>query len=313
MAAPSGLIQGSDLDAPRHWDPLNTIYAYAVNEGSVAIAKQLSTIILLKESSAEFFRDAGTSPAPLARVEGLLLNTGCQDAHSVRAAGDVLIWSARLAVDQRAIWMIHKMQAKEVSTPAVRRIVSAAATGVNENVVQYGMTFSVGGHTLYVLKVPSGPAPVYDITAGIWYYWTALGEDHWPFVAAATGTDGTVYLQHETNGKIYKFDSTVFTDDSLPIDMDIIPPSYDGSTRKTKYCISTTVNADLVEGSELKLRVSDDDQQTWTDWRRFDLGHPRPRIERCGSFTRRHYHFRHSAPTACRLHEVELEIMEGYV
>lgn len=299
-------IGASDVDDPQYWDWLNSIFAYATVERAVGIASQLSTIVVFKQTSAEFFRDVGTTPTNLGRVEGLRLDVGLQDVNTLCEADDSLIWSAKLKVGQRSVWMMTKLQAREVSTPAVRRILTDA-----QNSEQYGMVFSFGGHTFYVIRIAGQPAPVYDITSGLWYYWTALGEVDWPFVDAATGPDGTVYLQHYTNGKVYKFNLELAADDGERIDLDIYPAEFDGGFRKAKYLPKMYVNADQMEGSELKLRVSDDNQKTWSDWRFFDLSHERPALYDCGSFTKRYFHFRHSAPTKCRVHEVELHIQEA--
>ena len=299
-------INGTDVDDLTAWDPLNSIYAYAKAESAVGIAGQLSTIVAFKRNSTEFFRDQGTTPTPLGRVEGLFLDVGLQDVNSLIEIDDTLIWSASQKSGQRSVWSMTKLGAKEVSNPAIRRILSE-----HRDDSQKAMAFSYGGHTLYVLAIADIPALVYDLTSGLWYYWTALGEPDWPFVDAATGNSGTVYLQHRSNGYIYQLDPEQYDDDGHLIDMDIYPPEFDGGTRKGKYLTRMFINGDQVEGSELKLRVSDDNQLSWTDYRRFDLGHSRPVLEHCGTFTKRFFHFRHSTRHPCQLHEVELEMQVG--
>ena len=98
-----------------------------------------------------------------------------------------------------------------------------------------------------------------------------------------------------------------------PIVMDIYPPLFDANMRQSKYLERMYVNADQEVGSTLLLRVNDEDQATdeWTDYREFDLGHPRPAIYDCGSFTKRNFHFRHESATACRLTSVELDLLPG--
>jgi hypothetical protein len=299
-------VNGTDPDNPEAWDPLNSLYAYSDVDRCVGIAKQLSTIAVFKETSTEFFRDAGTTPTPLARVEGLKLDVGLQDVNTLCEADDTIFWSARVKVGQRSVWAMTKLQAKEISNPSIRRFLTE-----HQDDEQYGMVFSLNGHTFYLISITGVPALVYDMTSGTWSYWTALGEVDWPFVDATNGSDGTVYLQHRSNGRVYRFDATVHEDDGERIDMDIYPPEFDGGTRKGKYLANMFINADQEPGSTLQLRVSDDNQQSWTDWRMFDLGHDRPRLEACGTFTKRVFHFRHSSPTACRLHEVELELDVG--
>lgn len=299
-------IYGSDLDDPTAWDWLNVVLAYATADNIVTLGAQLSTVLAFKETSIEAFRDAGLTPAPLARVEGFRLEVGLKDVNTLCEADDTLFWSAFSRSEQVGVWKMNNLRAEEVSNPAVRRILRE-----NQSARQYGMVFSWGGHTFYLIAIEGIPALVYDATSGIWSYWTALGQDDWPFVAACN-LDGVVYFQHRTDGWVYKFDEAAFTDHGdVDIVMDIYPPEFDGGTRLTKFLAKMYVNGDQVQGSELLLRVSDNNQLSWSNFRTFDLSAGRPFIENCGSFTKRFFHFRHIAPTSCRLNEVELAMQVG--
>jgi len=57
--------------------------------------------------------------------------------------------------------------------------------------------------------------------------------------------------------------------------------------------------------------VSDDDYQTWSNFREVDLSKNRPMLTNCGTFRRRAYHFRHQSNTPLRIQAVELMIDLG--
>jgi hypothetical protein len=303
------IIAGSDIDDPRAWNPLNIIYAYANQDDAVAIAKQLSYIVAFKGYSTEFFRDVAASPgSPLERLEGLRLSAGCFDGRTVADVDGTLIWCSQTESGLKSVWRLRDTKADEIAWPSVRRILEQLSP-------THGFAFSAAGHTFYVLTDPAaGVSLVYDLTPGaqFWSYWNALGQSHFPFVSA-TNFGGETYLQHENNGKIYRFDPDVLTDDGSAFDMDIYPPQFDANMRTSKYVARMYVVGDQAAGSVLQVRSTDSDQTvgSWTNFREFDLSKPRPDLYDCGSFTKRFYHFRHSSATRCRLTAVEMDLLPG--
>lgn len=273
----------------------------------MAFARQLTNVIAFKSTSTEFFRDAANTPgSPLERVDGNHLDVGCYAGRTVQSIDGVLLWVSSTESGQRSVYTLERLRATEIATPAIKR----ALEGLDP---QYAISFALAGHAFYILTDPTaGVSLAYDLTAKLWYYWDALGETYFPFVAAAYA-DGETRLQHEDNGKIYVFDGTAVDDDGTPIVMDIYPPQFDGNTRLTKHIPRMHIVADQEPGSTLLVRTNDDDQKVggWTNWREFDLSQQRPTITNCGSFSRRFHHFRHQSRTPCRLTAVELELLIG--
>lgn len=302
-------VVGSDPLDPRAWDPLNLIYAYADVDGAVRIAKNLSYLVVFRSTSVEFFRDVGVSPgSPLERLEGLKLAIGCWNGRTVCEIDGSLLWCSYTESGVKSVYIMTNLKTDEIATLPIRRVLESLDP-------KYAISLSISGHSFYILTDPTvGVSLVYDITSKIWCYWNALGETYFPFVAATVvfGESGT-RLQHESNGKIYLMDPDVVLDDGSAITMDIYTPLFDANMRQSKYVERMYVNADQEAGSILKLRVNDDDQATdeWTDYREFDLSHPRPALYDCGSFTKRNFHFRHESETACRLVSVEMDLLPG--
>lgn len=300
-------VAGADPDTPTAWQPLNFLLAYVEQDTPMAFARQLTNVIAFKSTSTEFFRDAANTPgSPLERVDGNHLDVGCYAGRTVQSIDGVLLWVSSTESGQRSVYTLERLRATEIATPAIKR----ALEGLDP---QYAISFALAGHAFYILTDPTaGVSLAYDLTAKLWYYWDALGETYFPFVAAAYA-DGETRLQHEDNGKIYVFDGTAVDDDGTPIVMDIYPPQFDGNTRLTKHIPRMHIVADQEPGSTLLVRVSDDDQaaDSWTNWREFDLGMKRPTLADFGSFSRRFHHFRHQGLTPCRLTAVELELLIG--
>lgn len=305
----SGQIVGSDVNDPYAYDPLNSIYALNTADTPVYLAEQSSHIIVFKQKSVEFFRTSGNpAGSTLASVRGMKLDIGCNAAETVQQINGVLFWRSNSGTSEDSIWMMEGLRAQDIGTPAIRRLLVGTAGGKS-------MSFSISGHTFYLLRLyASGPAIVYDVETKLWYVWTAFGDNDFPFVAAVRhNTLDEVYFQHESNGKMYRMDPFYYSDDGAEITMDIFPPEFDGGLSKGKFLSKMYVVADQEAGSSLYLRVSDDNQTTWTKWRQFDLGHTRPMLDNCGTFTKRAFQFRHIDKTPCRVRWVELELYPGVI
>ncbi len=303
-------LAGSDIDAPRSWNPLNSIFAYAEQDQAVCLAKQMSYLIAFKSTTTEFFRDVGLSPgSPLERLEGLRLDVGCYASPTVSFVDGLVIWASQTETAKRSVWQIEQARAQEIASPAIARILETYLPYV-------AFSFSTAGHTFYVLNAANDAGAkislVYDLTAKYWSYWTALGETYFPFVAATTSTFGP-RLQHDSNGKVYYMEPTLVADNDTAFDMDIYPPQFDANMRTSKFVARMYVIADQAVGSILQVRSTEQDQAdgSWSNWREFDLSKPKPDLYDCGSFTKRFYHFRHSSATRCRLTAVEMDVLPG--
>lgn len=205
--------------------------------------------------------------------------------------------------------MLSQARPAEIASPAVSRILETYLPYV-------AFSFSTAGHSFYVLNAMNGDGEkislVYDLTSQLWSYWNALGEAHFPFVAATPSVYGP-RLQHESNGKVYYLEPNALDDDGTAFDMDIYPPQFDANMRVSKFVARMYVIADQAVGSVLQVRSSESDQTegSWSNWREFDLSKGKPDLYDCGSFTKRFYHFRHSSATRCRLTAVEMDILPG--
>lgn len=300
-------VQSSDPGDPTAWDPLSYLFAYDRQQTPVAIARHLTFLLAFKSNSVEFFRDAGQAPgSPLLRVDNRKLDIGLASATALCELDGVLFWVSTTDSKRYSAHMLERGELKECASPSIARLFSG-----NTPTVVYGFTYS--GHTFFVCtSTVGGYSAVYDKQLGLWYFWQALGQTYLPFRAVCFDpADGEVMFQSFTGGTLYKLNKTASSDAGVGFDMDIYAPEFDAGTRLTKYLSKMYVVADQVPGSTLKLRVSDDNQQTWSDYREFNLAYDRPRLDECGSFYKRVFHFRHSGTQLCRIRGVELDLLPG--
>jgi hypothetical protein len=254
------------------------------------------------------FYDAGNAAgSPLSPTQGAKVNVGCRHAGSVQDLEGTLFWISQARDAGTSVHIMDNLKAVPISTPSIEKLLQEA----NYTTV-WSMSFKIAGHKFYVVTlVSSNLTLVFDLTSKQWYQWTDSNGNYFPFCSATYTPDQQVLLQHATNGGLYKMEITTTNDAGVAIVMDIYTPNFDGGMRKRKFVHAMDVIADQTNGSKLKVRCSDDDYQSWTNFREIDLSKKRPRITNCGTFRRRAWHFRHEEDTPLRIQSIELSVEPG--
>ena len=202
---------------------------------------------------------------------------------------------------------MESLVCKPISTQPIERLLD------NANCTQaYGWTHKEMGHIFYGLTLPlANMTLVYDLNSSIWYQWTDASGNYFPIVDSTfTSAQGHI-MQHISNGDLLTPAATNFNDLGLLFPVDLYTPKFDGGTRFNKLLTSLEIIGDTVPGSTLKIRFSDDDYKTWTNFRNANLYDQRPMLWDCGTFRSRAFHFRHLANTPMRISSVDLQLLMG--
>lgn len=297
----SANIQGSAINDPTSWDPLNKIVAQIEPDTGMALAKQLVYVIAFKQWTTEVFYDAGNATgSPLSPVQGAKINFGCLTADSVQNIDDMLIWCSTNKSAAPAFMILDNLKAQKISTKPVERLIDHL-----DYTNCYSWQFKDEGHRFYgFTSVVSNLTLVYDLDEDRWAQWTDSAGNYWPVTSTTygnlTGAPHIHYAQHASNGKLYKMDRDYPTDDGVLIASDLYSPLFDGGVDRMKVLSLLHLEGDRVPGSIIQLRYSDDDYTTWSQFRSFDMGLLRPKMTDLGSFYRRAFHFRHNCNTSLR-------------
>ena len=300
------------LDDPSVWDPLNYIVARVEPDRGVTLAKQQSYVIALKEWTTEVFYDAGNpTGSPLAPVQGAKAPYGCVSADSVQEIDDNLFWVASNRTVSPQIVQMTDLKIKVISTPPIERLLDQADFSE-----VHSWNFKHGGHRFYGVTIKNENLTlVYDMNQELWYQWTDEDGSYWPIVQETFNDEDQHILQHETNGKLYimEGDYEYPSDDGVVVPVDIVTANLSFGIDRRKVLKMMRFFGDQCQGSVLYVRVSDDDYQSWTQYRRVDLSKKRPILLDCGTFYRRAWHLRHFSNTPFRIKFIELQMDIGVV
>ena len=301
----------SIIDGTAVWGGANVILAQIEKDGGVFLAKQLTYVIAIKQWTTEFFYDAGNSfGSPLSPIPGAMLNMGCINADTVQSIEGKLLWVTFSRTNSPQVMKLEALQPKIVSTTPIDRLLSACT--VNSSWLSF--PFKYAGHEFYILTcVDQNFTIVYDIKQELWYQWTDPNGNYYPISAATFDAYGDYIFQNYLSGGIYfaGADDIYPTDAGAFFPVDIYTPNFDGGVDRKKMLSVMRFNADQVAGCTLQVRHSDDDYQTWSNFRSVDLSLERPTLRDEGTFYRRAYHLRKVSESVYRMRSVDLQINLG--
>lgn len=320
MSAAGSIYGSKNLNDPTVWDPLNVIFAQAEPDLPVALVKQLTYVVAIKSTSTQFFYDAGNpTGSPLSPVPGALVNYGCISADTVQDLDDQLFWVTSNEDSTPQVLMMKNLQPTIISTPAIERLLELG----NATDQYISFSFKLAGHKFYGFSnIQANITLVYDITESLWYEWTDANGNYYPVMAVQASIPFSVQpvsisaalvVQLRTDGRTYILqpDYEISNDNGTVFAVDIITPNFDGGTDRAKQMNVMWVNADQRKGSYLKMRYSDNDYQSWSNWRQFNLGLRKPMMTELGTFTKRAHHFRHESDTPFRAVSIGIQIDVG--
>lgn len=331
MTGNNRIFGSQNLDDPTVWDPLNVIIARNGSDRSVCLAKHKEYVMALKECSTEFFYNAGNpTGSPLSSLRGSKIPYGCANAYTFQSIDDDAVWVSRSEGGDYHIVRLTNLRPTVVSTPSIDRILRGfnGFTGTGSSLLTSSFQLKLGGHRYYGVSLPVGifnyvtglttftfVTLVYDLDQNLWYRWTdAASDTSWP-VSGTAGPDDQrrVIMQNYTTGNIHSIseDYIQLTDAGVAPVVDIYTPDHDFGTQRSKQLSAMFFRGNQINGSTLKLRFSDDDFKSWSNFREMDLGAKRPMIDNCGEFYRRAWNLRHQSATPFRLKTTDLQLDIG--
>lgn len=176
------------------------------------------SVYMFGSQSTEVYYDAGTTPMPLARIQGAVLQVGCSAPFSIAKMNGSVFW---VGGDDTGVGIVFKMsgyQKQRVSTTAIEQVIRGVST--SNLLLAKSWVYQRGGHMFYVLNIPSlSTTLVYDDSTSLWHdraYTLPSGPGR-HLVDFGSVAYGKNIVSDYSNGNIYTLDDSNFTDNGTPI------------------------------------------------------------------------------------------------
>lgn len=305
----SANLWNSNPDDPTTWSAANLITAQMVAGNGTGLAKQSNMMVVFTDRHLQFFWDANnTSGSPLTNAEQYIHKIGCNANDTIKSVEDTVFWVGNSFTGGYTVWRMSSSSVPEdIGTPPLTRILSLE--GINLSSAR-AILFRHAGHAFYILTlIGTNRSFVYDMDINYWYEWTdTAGTASWPIFETSELNDGVV-AQHATNGWLYNVRSDVFQDDSVNFNVVARTPRMDFDTIQRKFVHRLDLVGDAQDASEdVSVTYTDDDYQTFSTQRIFDVSSVRNFGMAWGNFRRRSWQVQYTGSQAFRMLGIELNI-----
>jgi hypothetical protein len=265
--------------SPVYWngtDPFDATYFAlkdAASDNLVLPIEHNRQLWLIGERTTEIWYDAGGQYFPFSRLQGAMLDIGCQAPGSVCRTGKGLIWLARSERGENVVVLTRDYDFDPVSTPAVAYQISQYTT-VSDAVA---FVYSEEGHEFYQITFPSADVTwVFDLATGMWHQrgsWdSAAGVFHRHRANCSMNLAGNIYVGDYQNGAIYQMTRKAYDDAGAPlVAVRRTPHVWDkgerNRVRQTWLQVEFTPGQGLANGQgsdpQIMMRMSNDAGFTW--------------------------------------------------
>jgi hypothetical protein len=305
----TGIIYGSDIENSLSWNALNFI---ATDRGlgiAISITRHLNYVLALCDFGLQFFYDAANATgSPLLPMPNSTCTVGCAHADSVASIEDMTIFMSKNRQRGRSISAISGLGVQAISTPFIDKILNNDDLS---SVWAYGIR--VAGHSFYVLTLgTSNVTLVCDLTSHEWVQWASGASGNSAFNGAFyCHAEGNALpatqdlLLNPTNGSVYSFLPSTYTDVESSIWCQIDTPIWDQGTIDSKRIARVNLIGDTVNSS-VAMSYSKDDYQTYSTPVSIDMSTERKLATRLGRSRRRSFRLTHNANTPLRLKAIEI-------
>jgi hypothetical protein len=265
--ANTGSFQISSAYDSTAWAALDIKTAEGDPDNLVTIAKRNRQLFAIGSISTEVFYHSGASTFPFDRVNGLIIDAGCQARWSVATLNNTLAWLGRDSKGGGAVIRLDGYTPSRMSTPALEDEI--ASYGDISDAFAY--TYHRSGHIFYVLTFPTVRKTwVYDAVTNRWAKRQTYNCGGRHLSNSHVYFNGKHYVGDYRNGKIYELSESTYTDDGEPIERwrtgsYIAPDNKPLAHSKFEMEFEAGVgNADAPDPQAM-LSWSDDGGKTWSN------------------------------------------------
>lgn len=254
----SGLLDGAS------WDALDFATAESDPDNLVAVIAESGQLVLLGEKTSEIWGDSGAADFPYAKVGGGAVEWGLVARWSLAKYMNSLAFLGRNRLGQVQVCLMAGASVIPISNTQV----DTELTGYGDTSNATGYSYMVNGHPFYQINFPSVEKSwVYDGQSKSWSRLESYGGLH--RVQFAVQLLGVIYGADFENGKLYKIEPDVYTDDGQPIAREFTSRHQNSGnfSRLSELWIEmeSGVGLQLGQGTDpqVMLQISRDGGHTW--------------------------------------------------
>jgi hypothetical protein len=224
-------------------------------------------LILFGTDSTEFWAPSQDLNQAYSLIQGTAIQWGCAAVWSIARYDNTLMLQMKNPMGEVMIAKLAGYVPQKVSNPDIDKIINAYTNSFDES----AYSFMLGGHPMYVANFPSaGETWVFDGSTSMWWKKKSYGLSR-DFAEFGFSFLGTTVVADYSNGRLYRQDPDVLTDNGNPIEAqitseNIASPDLNRFT-VNRFRLDVQVGVGTTNGQgedpQIGLEVSRDNGKTW--------------------------------------------------
>lgn len=213
----SGQFAISGLYNGLTWNALDFATAESDPDNLVRVMVDTGIICLFGIKTTEFWGDSGALDFPFARIGASAIQWGLASRWTLAKFMDSLMFLRKNRLGQVQVCALKNYTAVAVSTPEMDYIFSQYPDVSNATAFAY----MVSGHPFYQINFPSGNESwLFDGLSMSWSKVSSNGGRH--LAEMQINYLNKSYVSDYANGKLYRLDPGVYTDNGMPIVRELV-------------------------------------------------------------------------------------------
>ncbi len=316
----TGQFYIADINDLTSFDALDFATAEGSPDNLVAVIADHRQARLIGTHTTEGWFDVGNgADMPFSRDQSSYAEIGSNAPYSVRLVSNSVIFLGQNSEGNGVVYMATGNDIQRISTHPVEELLK----GSTDLASSRAYTYQDAGHLFYCLNVPGVSTTLcYDVSTQTWHDRAELVDGEYEQHRAVCHTFAFgLHLVGADDGKVYKFDRSVYTNAGDPLVRDRISPH--NANRQLTRQFFGTFEIDASSGDVassvtpvVQMRYSNDGGKTWQDWRQREYGRigefwKRPRWIGCGSAYDRVWQVRCTANAPFSIIQVSCPVGDG--
>lgn len=213
----TGQFYGSAISDGTSWSSLDFATAESNPDGLVRVSSR-DELVLWGEITTEFWANTGSGGFPYARIPGTSLEWGLASRASVANFMGSFAFLAKNKEGEVIVAKLSGTQLERISDFELEHIINGYATVSDAT----GFAYMLGGHPMYQINFPTGMTSwLYDGSTKVWSQLKSSGIARHRAEIHANFIDKN-YVSDYSTGKIYRVDSSVYTENGDDIELELI-------------------------------------------------------------------------------------------
>jgi hypothetical protein len=257
------------------WNALDFATAESNPDALRVVFSDHGQLILLSRLSTEFWVNTGEVDFTFSRISQVTSEFGIAANWSITKFNGSVVWLARNREGGVQVVKMSGSSPESIMTPDISAIFDAYTT-VNDAT---GFSYTHNGHPFYQINFPTeGESWLYDGSMGLWSQLISYGQTRSRYDLCVNFLD-QVYFAGFNNGRIYKLDDNVYTENGRPIESELISKHvFNGLSRFSIQALQVDMESGVGlstgQGSDpqIMLQISKDGGHTWGNERWATMG-----------------------------------------